>query len=242
MPNNTVYKKYQGKCDYSYTLGAFPTIELLKNKPEHVIKVLIHPDMDSAEQLSILTDLCGKNGIDLVTSKAEVERLRDKENIFCIGLFNKYNGKLNDSKGHIVLVNPGDMGNLGTIIRTAIGFGFNDLAIIEPAADIFNPKVVRASMGALFQLRFRRYESFDEYALENKDRTFYPFMLKGATDLQTLKRDTDEKFALIFGNEATGLPDEFAEKGKSILIRHEKTIDSLNLSMACGIALYEFAK
>ena len=63
MPNNEIYKKYQGKCDYSYTLGAFPTIELLKNKPETVIKVLIHPDMDSAEQLNILTELCDKNNI-----------------------------------------------------------------------------------------------------------------------------------------------------------------------------------
>ena len=242
MPNNEIYKKYQGKCDYSYTLGAFPTIELLKNKPETVIKVLIHPDMDSTEQLNILTELCDKNNIYLSKSKAEVERLRDKDNIFCVGIFNKYNEKLEDSKGHIVLVNPSDMGNLGTIIRTAIGFGFDDLAIIEPAADIFNPKVVRASMGALFQLRFRRYESFEDYAKEYKDRAFYPFMLKGATDLQSLTRDKNEKYALIFGNEATGLPDEFADMGRSVLIRHEKTIDSLNLSMACGIALYEFTK
>lgn len=242
MPNNAVYKKYQSKCDYSYTLGAFPTIELLKNKPDKVIKVLIHPDMNSEEQLNILTKLCDNNGIPLITSKAEVERLRDKENIFCIGIFNKYDEKLADSKGHVVLVNPGDMGNLGTIIRTSIGFGINDLAIIEPAADIFNPKVVRASMGALFQLRFRRYQSFEEYESGNKGRSLYPFMLKGATDLQKLTRDKNEKYALIFGNEATGLPDEFADKGTGILIRHEKTIDSLNLSMACGIALYEFTK
>ena len=242
MQSTNIYKKYQGKCDYSYTLGAFPTIELLKNKPDKVIKVLIHPDMDSEEQMSILRDLCNKNGIELYTSKGEVERLRDKENIFCVGIFNKYDEKLEPSKGHVVLVNPGDMGNLGTIIRTSIGFGISDLAIIEPAADIFNPKVVRASMGALFQLRFKRYESFDEYAAENVDRVMYPFMLKGATDLQKLKRDKKEQYALIFGNEATGLPDEFADKGVSVLIRHEKTIDSLNLSMACGIALYEFTK
>ena len=242
MSNSVTYKKYQSKFYYSYTLGAFPTIELLKNKPDKVIKVLIHPDMNSNEQLSILTELCDRSNIALVTSKGEVEKLRDKENIFCIGIFNKYDEELADSKGHVVLVNPGDMGNLGTIIRTSIGFGINDIAIIEPAADIFNPKVVRASMGALFQLRFRRYSSFDEYERDNKDRKFYSFMLKGATDLQKLNRDKEEKYSLIFGNEATGLPDEFAQKGTGVFIRHEKTIDSLNLSMACGIALYEFTK
>ncbi|MCR5374082.1 MAG: TrmH family RNA methyltransferase [Lachnospiraceae bacterium] len=242
MSYNMVYKKYQSKFDYSYTLGAFPTIELLKNKPDKVIKVLIHPDMNSEEQLSILTELCNKSNIPLITAKVEVERLRDKENIFCIGIFNKYDEKLADSKGHVVLVNPGDMGNLGTIIRTSIGFGIKDIAIIEPAADIFNPKVVRASMGALFQLRFRRYSSFNEYENDTSNRVFYSFMLKGATDLQKLNRNKDEKFSLIFGNEATGLPDEFMEKGIGVFIRHEKTIDSLNLSMACGIALYEFTK
>lgn len=241
MSSDIAYKKYQNKDEYSYTLGAFPTIELLKNKPQYVREVFVHPDMDSAEQREILTSLCKDNNISLSVNKKIVEKLRDKENIFCIGIFNKYNEELSNGN-HVVLVNPGDMGNLGTIIRTCIGFGFNDLVIIEPAADIFNPKVVRASMGALFQLRFKRYSSFDEYVSGNKQRNIYLFMLKGAENLQTLKRDNSKCFSLVFGNEATGLPDEFVKYGKSVLIKHKNTIDSLNLSMACGIALYEFSK
>ena len=244
MSQDIKYKKYQRKSEYSYTLGAFPTIELLKNKWEKVECVFFHPDMNSDEQKRIVTELCEEHNIPLEVNKKIVERLRDKDNCFCVGIFNKYDEELDsESMGHIVLVNPSDMGNLGTIIRTAIGFGINDIAIIEPAVDIFNPKVVRSSMGALFQLRFHRFNSFEEYKSVMGNREVYPFMLKGATELQRLERDDKEaNFALIYGNEATGLSDEYAEMGTSVLIRHMNTIDSLNLSMAVGISLYEFTK
>ena len=57
----------------------------------------------------------------------------NKENCYIIGVFKKYESKINPKSNHVVLVNPSNMGNLGTIIRTAIGFGINDIAIISPA-------------------------------------------------------------------------------------------------------------
>lgn len=235
-------KKYAKKMEHSYTLGAFPTIELLKNQPQHVLKVLLHPDMDSKVQLEIIQGLCKQHGIPLEWSGKSVEKIRDKENIFAIGVFEKYQNTLNQQKNHIVLVNPSDMGNMGTIIRTSIGFGIDNLVIIEPAVDVFNPKVVRASMGSLFQMNFCYYKSFEEYTSVCGKRNMYPFMLKGAVPLQKLKRDKNETFSLIFGNEATGLPDYFAEIGQSVVIRHTDRIDSLNLALATGIGIYEFTK
>lgn len=235
-------KKYQGKMEYSYTLGAFPTIELLKNKPEKVIKVYIHPDMNSEHQREIVEHLCKEHNIPFEVNKKNVEKLRDKENCLLIGLFKKYEDALNQNENHIVLVNPSDMGNMGTIIRTAMGFGMNNIAVIEPCVDIFNPKVVRASMGACFQTNIQRFSTFGDYKKEFGKRNIFPFMLKGAKDLQDYNVDKKSCFSLVFGNEATGLPDEFANEGQSIRIRHEDTIDSLNLSMAVGIALYEFTK
>lgn len=241
MDINFALKKYQGKMEHTYTLGAFPTIELLKHKPECVYKVLLHPDMDSQGQLDLISSLCQKHQIALERNKKEIEKIRDKDNCLAVGVLKKYEESLQDAQGHIVLVHPSDMGNMGTIIRTAIGFGINDIAVIEPAVDLFHPKVIRASMGALFQLRFHSYASFEDYQKEFCDRVFYPFMLKGATDLQKLEK-TSNRYSLIFGNEATGLKDEFATYGQSVFIRHLPTIDSLNLSMAVGIALYEFTK
>ena len=242
MNRDVPLKKYAKKMEYSYTFGAFPTIELLKNQPEHVLKVLLHPDMNSQTQLDIISNLCREHHIPLETAGKTVEKLRDKENIFAIGVFEKYENTLEPEKNHIVLVNPGDMGNMGTIIRTSIGFGVENLAIIEPGADVFNPKVVRASMGSLFQLKFHYYKSFEEYAQTAGERKMYPFMLKGAVPLQELKRAPGEVYSLIFGNEATGLPDDFSKIGQSVVIRHTDHIDSLNLALATGIGIYEFTR
>ncbi len=236
-----VLKKYQRKFDYSYTLGAFPTIELLKNKPDKVIEVIYHPDLNSEEQYDILTSLCSQNKITLRESKKDVEKLRDKDNCLCIGVFSKYTMEIDSlAKGHVMFVNPSDMGNMGTNIRTCMGFSVNDIAIIEPAVDIFNPKVIRASMGAIFRMNIKLYTEFDQYRSIISNRRIYSFMLEGATDLQKLCRDKEEKYTLVFGNEASGLPSEYADYGQSIFIRHSDKIDSLNLSMATGIALYEF--
>lgn len=242
MNRDVPLKKYAKKMEHSYTLGAFPTIELLKNQPEHVLKVLLHPDMNSQAQLDIISGLCREHHIPLETAGKTVEKLRDKENIFAIGVFEKYENTVEPEKNHIVLVNPGDMGNMGTIIRTSIGFGIENLAIIEPGADVFNPKVVRASMGSLFQLKFHYYKSFEEYAQTAGERKMYPFMLKGAVPLQELKRAPREVYSLIFGNEATGLPDDFSKIGQSVVIRHTDHIDSLNLALATGIGIYEFTR
>ena len=235
MNRDVPLKKYAKKMNHSYTFGAFPTIELLKNQPEHVLKVLLHPDMNSETQLEIITDLCNRHNIPIERAAKVVEKLRDKENIFAVGVFEKYTNQLDPTADHIVLVNPSDMGNMGTIIRTSIGFGIENLAIIEPGVDVFNPKVVRASMGSLFQLNFCYFQSFEAYKEQAGNRSLYPFMLKGAVPLQELQRDTTEIYSLIFGNEATGLPDSFADEGQSVVIRHTDHIDSLNLALATGI-------
>ena len=65
-------------------------------------------------------------------------------------------------------------------------------------------------------------------------------MLDGSTILQQTK--INKPFSLIMGNEATGLPASFAKVGCPVRIEHTKNIDSLNLPMAAGIAMYEFTK
>lgn len=245
MISNIKMKKYNKKLPYSYTLGAFPTIELLKKYPKKVMKVFTHSDLNSVTQEEIITGICNANNIFFECNDRIVEKLRDKENCFVIGVFKKYNNELDKDSNHVVLVNPSDMGNMGTIIRTCVGFGIKNLAVIEPAVDIFNPKVVRASMGAVFHVNICRYDSFDTYyAIYKESHDMFPFMLNGAKALQDyeIEMKVDRAFSLIFGNEATGLPDTYSEIGQSILINYLHEVDSLNLSIATGIGLYEFTK
>ena len=165
--------------------------------------------------------------------------LSPKGNCFVIGEFRKFAGMLSEGS-HIVLVNPSDAGNLGTILRTAAGFGVTDIAIIKPAVDHFDPKTVRASMGALFHTEVEAFDSIEAYRSRFPERTLYAFMLKASTPLTEM--EFAEPCSLVFGNEATGLPDCFADFCTPVIIRHSRAIDSLNLPMAAGIAMYEFTK
>ncbi len=235
-------KKYTKKSDYTYTLGAFPTFELLQNRPEYLEEVLVGSQVKE-EIRERLDGLCGERGIPILENDRALERIRDKEACIVAGVLRKYEDCLEEKSSHVVLVNPGDMGNLGTILRTCAGFGVRNVAVIEPAADLFHPKTLRSSMGALFAVRWERFASYENYRDKyGEGRDQYPFMLKGATPLHCLQRPKGRPWSLIFGNEASGLPDSFLDVGQTVLIRHTGLIDSLNLSMAAGIALYEFTK
>jgi len=139
-----------------------------------------------------------------------------------------------------VLHHPMDEGNLGTIQRTLLGLGIEDIAIIRPAADVFDPKVVRATMGAVFSLRVKQYEDFTLYRAEHPNHHLYPFMLDGSVMLEEAVASVQSPYALVFGNEGSGLPGEFAQMGQAVRIPHNDRIDSLNLSIAVGIGAYAF--
>lgn len=232
-------KTYKKNFDYSYTFGMFPTVELIQSRPDKVIKVLVSSQYKSESNADIF-DICKKYNIKTEINDKSINRISDKENNFVVGVFSKYECDLSFDESHIVLVNPGNMGNMGTIIRTLTGFGLSNLAIISPGVDIFDPKVVRASMGSLFRINYKYFDSFDAYKEIFKNHKVYTFMLDGAKSLKVIKHDEDTVFSLVFGNEATGLDSSFAKAGTSVLIKHTDRIDSLNLTIAAGIAMYHF--
>jgi TrmH family RNA methyltransferase len=235
--SNQQVKPYKKDADYSYTLGAFPTFELIEAKPEVVRRVLIHSSFTDKDKLS---SLCKKCNISLEINDNLIQKLSDKENCYVAGVFSKYSCRIDSDKPHIVLVNPSNMGNLGTILRTAVGFGIYNIAIILPGADIFNPKTVRSSMGALFRLNFAMYESFEDYRREFSSHEIYTFMLNGENTLTLDNCPKAELYSLVFGNEATGLDDSFLKVGTSIMIPQSPYVDSLNLTIAVGVGAYVF--
>ena len=233
---------YSRALDYSYAPGIFPSMEALKNTPERVRRLLLSSRADTSEGAQILKTLCEKNHVRIEIADKALARISGKENCFAAAVFEKTQATLQKNAPHIVLHHPSDAGNLGTILRTALGMGYEDIAVIRPAADAFDPHVVRASMGALFSLRLREYDSFDEYRTEFAQNAFYPFMLDGSCDLETAVAEAHMPFSLIFGNEGAGLPPEFARLGRPVRISHNNKIDSLNLSVAAAIGMYEFGK
>lgn len=241
MKNNNIstLKPYKKEYDYSYTLGAYATIEMIQTRPKLARAVSIH---SSYSDKAAIEKLCRRNHIPLLYDDKIFSRLSQKENCYILGVFNKYADRLEKDKPHIVLVNPGDMGNLGTIIRIAAGFQICNLGIITPAADVFNPKTIRASMGSLFRINCQQFETFEEYQHSYGQHQVFPFMLHAHITLSPENCPKEDLFSLVFGNEATGLDEEkYSTIGTSIKIPQSGLVDSLNISVAAGIGTFIFA-
>ena len=235
----SILKKYKKEFAHSYSFGAFPTFELLKSKPDKALMLLVSTSIKDTKHIQSIYDICQKRNIEIHVNDKVLMKVSPKENCYIIGVFAKYDMVLEPEKPHVVLVNPSNMGNLGTIARTILGFGIKNLAIIRPGADVFDPRTVRASMGAVFKINFSYFDSFENYIRKFPNHQLYTFMLDGKTEL----KNVDHKgsiYSLVFGNEATGLEDEFKNIGTSVYIRHSGEIDSLNLPVAVGIAAFEF--
>lgn len=230
------YKSYKKTANYSYTLGIFPTIELVTHEPNRVERVIFSTSSGKSKAARSLRDLCQKQGTPIVTDDAQVARLGKSDNTFVVGIFSKYTNQLSSDKSHIVLVEPDDMGNMGTILRSMLGFGYRDLAIIGQSADIWHPKCIRASMGAIFQQRIVHFATIDEYRAAFLSHQLYAFILGGSQYL------ADTVFAaphsLIFGNEGAGLPRSYEQLSTPVIIEQRPEIDSLNLAIAASVAMY----
>ncbi|MCR5694784.1 MAG: TrmH family RNA methyltransferase [Clostridia bacterium] len=241
-------KPYKKDFGFSYSCGVFPTCELAAARPETLKLILVTANSADNAGVIKLKKTAGELRIPFRTDDKAVARIYPKENVYAVGVFAKNFEKPRKAADHVVLVNPVDMGNLGTIMRTMAAFEIFDLALITPCCDVYNPKTVRASMGAVFRLRISEFDSFEDYKkalAESGDdlsaRQFFPFMLDGCP-MEEVRINRNAPATLIFGNEAAGLPESFLRTGKPVRIMHADTVDSLNLPVAAAIGIYNLRK
>ena len=232
-------ERYKRELDHSYTLGATLTFELMKLRPDLAMAVFICSDTQMTESTKELINICKTHDVPVEKNDKAFNILSPKGNCYVIGMFRKEKQQIKDGN-HLMFVNPSDAGNMGTILRTATGFGYKDIAIITPAVDVYDPKTVRASMGALFHVRVEYFESIEKYRERFDSNHRYAFMLTSSRDMEEVKAVSP--YTLIYGNEATGLPEEYASFCETVIITHSREIDSLNLPMAAGISMYKFSR
>ncbi len=231
------YKPYKREMPHSYALGASVSLELLRARPEKALCVLLSSQGARNEGVAALRRECAALQVPCKEDDRAIARLSPKGNCFAVGVYEKWADQLTGPR-QAVLVRAADAGNVGTILRAALGFAAPDVALIAPCVDVHDPHVARSSMGALFRLRTKTYETFEDYRAEHPGYALYPFMLDGALALPELAPPR-EPYALVFGNEAEGLPPEFSRMGQAVRIPQSPLVDSLNLAVAAGIALYE---
>ena len=149
-----------------------------------------------------------------------------------------------DYNQDIILVLDGiqDPGNIGTILRTVDSIGLTQIILSDKCADIYNPKVVRSTMGAIFRVNAIESNDLIETLNEIKKNNFEIV----STDLKTEHNiyDIDYKnIAIVIGNEANGVSEEILKiSDKKIKIPMLGKTESLNASVATGIILYEYVR
>ena len=231
---------YERDLPYSYAPGIFPAAECLHACPERCLRLLVHSRAGQSEGVAKLAAECARAGVRIEQADRVLERIARKENCYAAMVFAKREAGLDAGASHVVLHHPADGGNAGAILRTCLALGVEQVAIVRPAVDIYEPRVVRASMGAMLRVNVQHFDGFEAYRAAFPAHALYPFMPAGSTPLARAARLARRPYALIFGNEASGLPDEFARCGQSVRIPQSGKVDSLNLAAAVAIGVYAF--
>ncbi|MBW7887764.1 MAG: RNA methyltransferase [Bacteroidetes bacterium] len=138
----------------------------------------------------------------------------------------------------VALEEINDPGNLGTIIRTCDWFGVDGLVIGTNSVDLYNPKVIRGTMGSLFHLPILTDIDLKIFlkACRSEGLTIYSSELSKSEDVQ--KISFAGKSLLLIGNESHGISSELSRQAdKKIMIPRFGKAESLNAAMACGILL-----
>jgi TrmH family RNA methyltransferase len=145
------------------------------------------------------------------------------------------------SKNPLILVGEAieKPGNVGAILRTADAANIDAVIIANPKSDLYNPNIIRSSVGCLFtrQIAVGSTEEVITYLKANKINIFSA-TLQDSTEYHTQNYNTPS--ALVVGTEATGLSEKWrTESTKNIIIPMQGEIDSMNVSVAAAILLFE---
>lgn len=147
--------------------------------------------------------------------------------------------KLSDNPLILIAEAPEKPGNIGALLRTADAANLDAVIIANPKSDMYNPNIVRSSVGGLFtnQIATGTTEEIIKF-LEQHNIHFYSATLQNSTSYHT--QDFTKPTALVVGTEATGLTQEWRDKAtQNINIPMQGAIDSMNVSVAAAILIFE---
>ena len=149
--------------------------------------------------------------------------------------------ELNLDKNPLILIaeSPEKPGNIGAMLRTADAAKLDAVIIANPKSDLYNPNIVRSSVGCLFTNQIATGTTEEIIAfLKEKNISIYCATLQDSTGYHT--QNYTAPTALVVGTEATGLTQEWRDNStQNIIIPMQGAIDSMNVSVAAAILIFE---
>ncbi len=204
--------------------------------------LLFYPELISEKEINKLV----QNGTTIIEINKDIfEKLAYRESTEgVIAVANSKSFGLNDLKlneNPLILIAeaPEKPGNIGALLRTADAANLDAVIIANPNGDLYNPNIVRSSVGCLFTNQIATGTTTEIITfLKDRKISFYCATLQNSTSYHT--QDYTTPTALVVGTEATGLSQEWREAStQNIIIPMQGEIDSMNVSVAAAILIFE---
>lgn len=243
---NIIQLQKKGKARREQQLFVVEGIKMVKEATSnHLVKIYVSESYmeQASKQLDLdlypydtVTDQIFKQVSDTITPQGILATVRIPE-------YTLEEILLHENENLLILEDIRDPGNLGTIFRTAEGAGITGIILSADSVDLFNPKVIRSTMGSVYRVPFVYVDKLKDVLLKVKEKgiRLYAAHLNG-------KRFYDEELYLghqgiLIGNEANGLTTEISELADCLVkIPMSGQVESLNAAMAAGILMYEVAR
>ncbi len=238
-------KKYRDESN-EYIIEGVKLIEEAVKENAKIKKIIICED--TTRTYEIPTDIMleiAKYECVYVTDKifASITQVTNPQGIMAI-IEKSLNGESIDFNQDIIVVldDVQDPGNLGTILRTVDSIGLNQIIVSKGTVDVFNAKVVRSTMGAIFRINIIEVDDLVRCIKEMRKHHFKLMVTSLQTDNSIYDIDFNKKI-IVIGNESNGVSAEIQDIAdeKAKIPMFGKT-ESLNASVAAGIVMYEYVR
>lgn len=223
----------------SFLIEGMREIELAIKGNYEIETILFLPELVSNNQITKLTD----NPIEITKEVYQKLAYRDTtEGILAVAKTKSLQlADLKLSENPLILVMEAieKPGNIGAVLRTCDAAKIDAVIIANPKTDLYNPNIVRSSVGCLFtnQIATGSTEEVIDYLMQ-KNINFYSATLQNSTTYHT--QNYTLPTALVVGTEATGLSELWRKKAtQNIIIPMQGEIDSMNVSVAAAILIFE---
>lgn len=223
----------------TFLIEGMREIELAIKGNYEIETILFLPELVSNNQITKLTD----NPIEITKEVYQKLAYRDTtEGILAVAKTKSLQlADLKLSENPLILVMEAieKPGNIGAVLRTCDAAKIDAVIIANPKTDLYNPNIVRSSVGCLFtnQIATGSTEEVIDYLIQ-KNINFYSATLQNSTSYHT--QNYTLPTALVVGTEATGLSELWRKKAtQNIIIPMQGEIDSMNVSVAAAILIFE---